>query len=479
MKNFRKAAAALMAICMTAGLTACGNSGDDSGEHGYLLEETTTTTQVTVAINTETLAPEQEEQVANLADSLTGELENKKIKWMSFYDPWHPTGAGNSKPVSVELFEKKYGGEIEYIPTTWATQFDELSTSILGGDGIDFFPAAEAIPKCAINGMTQPYDQYIDWNSPLWQSVKDVNDQFMIGDDHYLIVAQVGEGYVVYYNRQTIESMGFDDPAELYENGEWTLSKFKEMLMEFVDPDAGQYGLDGWFNCTPLYLASGVPSVSLKDGKLSNNLSDPAFERAMTFQYDLNKNGLILDKSLFNWSTQIQFMGEGKELFYISGLYEIESAPDIWTKTFGEAEDVFFVPVPKDEEADKYYYNAEFDCYNLCVGAQNPEGVARLMECVIASYYDENAMKIKEDKYRNDYGWSDEMIEMRNEVRRLTHENPVRDVYGGLSSDLSSLISDSINQPLAGTDWYTVRESVNDTVESMIGEINTQIEALG
>ncbi|MBQ2824476.1 MAG: extracellular solute-binding protein [Oscillospiraceae bacterium] len=479
MINYKKALAALTAVCMTASLAACG-AEEDNGGHGYLLEESevTTTTQMTVAINTETLAPEQEEKVATLADSLTGELENKKIKWMSFYDPWHPTGQGNTKPVSVELFEKKYGGEIEYYPTTWATQFDELSTSILGGEGIDFFPAPEAIPKCVISGMTQNVDGYIDWSNPLWSSVKDINDQFAVGDGHYLMVCEASAGYVVYYNRSTIEAFGFDDPADLYANGEWTMDKFKEMLLEFVDVEADQYGLDGWFNCTPLMLAFGVPSVSLKDGKLVNNLSDPNFERAMEFQYDLNRNGLILDKSLFSWNPQIQYIGEGKELFYIGGLYEIESAPDIWTKTFGEIEDVFFVPVPKDAEADKYYYNAELDCYNLCVGAQNPEGVIKLMECVIAAHSDPDAQEIDNEKHKADYGWTDEMIEMRAEVERLTQENPVRDVYGGLSSDLSSLISDSINQPIQGTDWYTVKESIYDTVELQIEEINGQLAAI-
>ena len=492
MKNMKKYLAGLMAFTMVAGLTACGggdtttSGGGNAGGAQDVIDEareeetTTTTTAKTVAeINTEEL---KEDEATALEDIMTQlqdvEMENKTVKWLAHYDINPSTATGASKSVALEMFEKKYGGEIEYIPTTWATQFDELSTSILGGDGVDFFPAPEAIPKCAINGMTQPYDQYIDWENPLWQSVKAINDQFLIGDDHYLMVAQVSPGYVVYYNKQTIESMGLDDPNELYANGEWTLSKFKEMLLEFVDNEAELYGLDGWFNCTPLYLATGVPSVSLKDGKLSNNLSDPAFERAMTFQYELNKNGLILDKSLFNWTPQIQYIGEGKELFYIGGLYEIESAPEIWTKTFGDAEDVFFVPVPKDEEADKYYYNAEFDCYNLCVGAQNPEGVARLIECVIASYYDENTIRINEDKLRNDYGWADEMIEMKKEVARLTQENPVRDVYGGLSTDLSQIIGDSFNMPLQGTDWYTVRESVNDTVESMIGEINAQIDAL-
>ncbi len=479
MINYKKALAALTAVCMTAGLTACGSGeSTDNGEHGYLLEEATTTTQATVAINTETLAPEAEEKVANLADSLTGELENKTIKWMSFYDPWHPTGQGNTKPVSVELFEKKYGGEIEYITTTWASQYDDLSTKVLGGEGIDFFPAPESIPKCVISGMTQNVDPYIDWTNPLWSSVKELNDQFAIGDGHYLMICEAAAGYVVYYNRSTIEAFGFDDPKDLYENGEWTTEKFKEMLLEYVDVEAGQFGLDGWFNCTPLMLAYGVPSISLKDGKLVNNLGDATFEKAMEFQYDLFRNGLILDKSTTSWQTQIQYMGEGKELFYIGGLYEIESAPELWTKTFGEIEDVMFVPIPTVEGSDKYYYNAELDCYNLCVGAQNPEGVVRLMECVIAANSDAEAQKIDDDKHRADYGWTDEMIEMRAEVERLTKENPVRDVYGGLTSDLSSLISDSINQPINGTDWYTIKESVYDTVELQLEEINAQVAAI-
>lgn len=382
---------------------------------------------------------------------------------------------GNTKPVSVELFEKKYGGNIETIMTTWENQYSDLSTKVLGGEGVDFFPATEAVPKCVISGMTQSYDPFVDWDSPLWSSVKSLNDMFAVGGQHYLMACQATEGYVVYYNRKTIEDNGFDDPKELYENGEWTLSKFRDMLLDFVDEENGRLGLDGWFNCTPLYLASGVPAVSISDGKLINNMKDLSFERAMEFQYDLNKNGPVIDKSLYNWQTQIPLMGEGKELFYIGGLYEIEQSPDIWTKNFGTQEEVFFVPIPRDENADKYYYNAEIDCYNLCIGAGNPEGVARFMECIIASYYDENSIQISKDKHKSDYGWSDEMLEMKDEVKRLTVENPVRDIYGGLPDEYSKLVSDSINQPLQGNDRYSVRESAYDVIDKGINDANAQI----
>lgn len=57
--EFQKTAAFCTALCLKASMTACGSSGDDS-EHGYLLDDTTTTTAFTVELNTETLAPEQD-----------------------------------------------------------------------------------------------------------------------------------------------------------------------------------------------------------------------------------------------------------------------------------------------------------------------------------------------------------------------------------------------------------------------------------
>ena len=474
----RKKAAAIFALILSASMitTACGSTADTP----ETTSDTIGTTAETVPINTETLASEQQEKVNEVADSLTGELENKTIKWMSFYDPWHPGTTGNTKPVSVELFEAKYGGEIEYYPTTWNNRFNDISTSVLGGEGIDFIAGGDldSFPKGIQSGMIESFDDYVDWENPLWKSVSDINDYFELGGSHYVMATHASTGYVVYYNRKTIEENGFDDPAELFANGEWTMTKFKDMLSDYVDESNDCYGLDGWFNAAPLMYSCGKPAVQIKDGKVSHNLGDASFERAMNFQYELAKNGLVLDKSLFGWSTHIEFMGTGNELFYISGLYEIQQSPDIWTKTFGEAEDVMFVPIPKDEEADKYYLHAGLDAYMLCKGAQNPDGVARFMECIIASYNDENTRQINLDQMKNVYGWSDEMIEMEATIAELTAENPVYDIMNGVPTDLSEMITSGdtgVNAPLGGKDWYPIREAITDTVDTMIDEFNKSI----
>ncbi|MGN1089671.1 MAG: carbohydrate ABC transporter substrate-binding protein [Huintestinicola sp.] len=477
MKNFKRISAALAALAVTASMTGCGG--------GETAETTAATTEaITVAINTETLASEDAAKMDDVTDLLPDvELSNKTIKWFSFYDPFNASTSGNTKSLSLELFERKYGGNIEYIPTTWSARFTDLSTNILGGTGIDFIAGGDldSFPKGVPNGQFDAYDSYVDFDSELWSSVKDLNDMFELKGKHYLMATQATSGEVVIYNRQTIEANGFDDPAELLEKGEWNWTAFKNMLIDYVDVDAEQYGLDGWFNEKPLMLTGGVAPVELRDGKLVSNLFDERLEKTMNFMYELNQFGLILDKNLFNWEVHPEMIGEGKELFYICGIYALEGAPDIWTVSYGNPEDVMFVPMPKADDADKYYLPAGLDAYMLCKGAQNPEGVARFMECIIAASYDENALEIADKKLRDDYGWTDEMIEMRHKVDALTAENPMYSIHTGCPTDLYNILDSGdagIRAPFYGTEWATVRDSLAEVVDVLGEEFNASLDAV-
>ncbi|MBQ7783334.1 MAG: extracellular solute-binding protein, partial [Oscillospiraceae bacterium] len=290
MKDIKRIIAGVSALSLTMSMTACG---------GGTAEETTaataaTTTAATVEINTATVAEEDQktlDQVAeeNLRDV---ELENKTIKWLAHYDI-NPTTSGNSESVPLNLFKSKYGGSVEYVPTTWDTRYSDLSTHILGGDGLDFFPCdTAALPKGVISGMFQPIDDYIDMDSPLWVDMKPAMEIYNFNGKHYELVNSVSAENVIIYNKQTISENGFDDPWELYQAGEWNWDTFTSMLEQFCDPDADQWGLDGYWNEKALLLSAGVPSVSSKDGTLTVNLSDPSIEKAMNWSYDLYNKGL-------------------------------------------------------------------------------------------------------------------------------------------------------------------------------------------
>ncbi len=481
MKNFKRYAAGLAAVMMASSFAACGSS---SGTAEDTTTSATTTTGITVEINTETLASEEQVTMDDVSKLLPDvELENKNIKWFSFYDPFHATTSGNTKALSLELFEKKYGGTIEYIPTTWSQRFTDLSTNILGGTGIDFIAGGDldSFPKGIPNGQFESYDNYVDFNSDLWSSVKDLNDSFSLKGKHYLMATQATAGEVVIYNKKTIESQGFEDPVELLDKGEWTWSTFKNMLLEYVDPEADQYGLDGWFNEKPLMLTCGVAPVELRDGKLVSNLYDERLEKSMNFMYELSQNGLVLDKSLFDWSEHPEFIGEGKELFYICGAYTLEGSPDIWNPKFGNSEDVMFVPVPKMDDADEYYLPAGLEAYMLCKGAQNPEGVARFMECILAANSDTGSLEIADRKRKDDYGWTDDMIQMRYRINEMTAEHPMYSIHTGCPTDMYNILDSGeygIRAAFYGHDWPSVRDSLADAVNVLIDEFNESLDSV-
>ena len=192
--------------------------------------------------------------------------------------------------------------------------------------------------------------------------------------------------------------------------------------------------------------------------------------------YDLKKNDLPLPKSEFDWTEQPFRISEGKTLFWPCATWALWEAD---LSKFGKPDEIMFVPMPKDPEADKYYLPANMDAYALCKGAGNPEGAAAFIKCKLIAEKDENSLAITEKQYREDYGWTDEMVEMWYKVRELTDANPVVSLHMGIPKDYANIVDDSIKQAsFNGKDWAVTREEISDAVQSSIDELNEKIKAM-
>ncbi|MGN0695502.1 MAG: ABC transporter substrate-binding protein [Oscillospiraceae bacterium] len=480
MKDLNRTIAGVMALSMVIGMTACGDKADTTDE---TTSETTTTTAATVAINTATLNEEDQNTLDSVSDKLIDqELENKTIKWLAHYDI-NPSTSGQSESVALNLFKSKYEGNVEWYPTTWDTRYNDLSTYILGGEGIDFFPCdTAALPKGVISGMFQPVDDYIDINSELWQTNSSAMEIYNFAGKHYELVTNVTAEQIVIYSKKTIEENGLDDPYEQWKNGEWNWDTFKNSLIAYVDPDNDCYGLDGYWNEKALYLSAGVPAIEAVDGTLTSNITNEKLEQAMNFGYDLFNNGLMFDLALFDWAEQPQFMGEGKELFYIIGSWAITTDPATWTTKI-DPDDLGIVPVPSPAGSPNYMA-ATLEGWCICKGAANPEGVARFAECTILASVDEDAIAISDQKLRDDAHWSDELIEINKEINETARQYPVVDLATGVSTDVASLTTDGgagvgLRAPFHGTDWATNRDEISSVIAMLVDEADQQIKALG
>jgi ABC-type glycerol-3-phosphate transport system substrate-binding protein len=476
----KKIVSGIMALAMVAGLSSCGNK---EGAEQTTTTSTTaaTTTTAGVEINTAQLDEEDKAKVNSVADQLPDvELENKEIKWLAHYDK-NPDTTGSSKSVSLELFETKYGGKIKWYPTTWDNRYNDLSTYVLGGEGIDFFPGDDTanLPKGVVSGMFQPIDDYVDFDSPLWQNTKSAMEIYNFNGKHYEMVTNVTAEQVVIYSRKTIEENGLDDPYELWKEGKWNWDTFEGMLVDYCDEDAECYGLDGFWAEKALFLSAGVPCVSTKDGELVCNINDPTVEKAMNYQYELFQKGLVINREQFSWNQQPQFMGEGKELFYICGIWALRMDPSIWNVKI-DPKDVMVVPVPSPEGSDPYQ-SASLGGYVLCKGAQNPEGVALFAQCDIVASLDESAVAISDQKCKDDYGWTDELIQANKEIDELARKYPVVELATGCSSDIASITTDGGDKvgtraALHGVEWASNRAALADTLIMLVEEVNNALK---
>ncbi|MBQ5311778.1 MAG: extracellular solute-binding protein [Oscillospiraceae bacterium] len=483
--KLRRTLAGLSALAVAAGMTSC--SSESQGAEQTTAETTTaaTTTQVTVEINTATLAEESQMTLNEAADSVLPdtELANKTIKWFAHYDLNPNTASGASESVNLNVFRTKYGGEVKYYPTTWNTRYSDLSTYVLGGEGIDFFPCdTMALPKGVVSGMFQPIDDYIDMKDPLWADVTEAMEKYNFNGRHYEIVNSVSAENVVIYNKDTIEANNFDDPWELYQEGEWNWDTFKEMLVQYVDPESEQYGLDGYWAEKALFLSGGVPSVESVNGTLTVNLMNDKVEKAQNFMYDLYTNNLVIDRSIFDWAEQPQFMGEGKELFYIVGAWAVQADPETWSTKI-PPDKLGLAPVPNAADAERPWQAATLDGWVLCKGAGNPEGVALFAQCTRFANTNDDAIAIGDAKAMEDFKWSEELIAVNKEINRLAAENPVVDLAAGVSTDVASLTTDGgdtvgLRAALHGVEWATNREEINDVVTMLVDEVDGQLKSL-
>ena len=164
-------------------------------------------------------------------------------------------------------------------------------------------------------------------------------------------------------------------------------------------------------------------------------------------------------------------MGEGKTLFYPIGLYDFYTEKSQWQAKYGE--DAFFVPMPKDPEADEYYIPTGFESYMFVSGGSNPEGVAKYLDCKRFARLDEDTKAMADKQFMEDYGWTQEMIDMKDSMQELAEDNPVIDISRGVSKDCGDLINDDLRLTARGVPWNETYDAMSAAVEKYLDKINT------
>lgn len=458
---------AALAFALVIAACGCAEEEVQSNSSAPALQQTASTTA--------TMNEEDAEKIAQI-DIGAQKLDNPTVKFLSEWD----LNPAEGQPISpaLEMFQTQYGGKIEQIQVPFADRYDKLAILVQADDSPDMFSAGDmdVFPKGVINGMFDSLDDYVDFDSELWQPMSTVNEKFAFNGKHYVGVIDVESDCVMYYNKKTIEDNALPDPAELLKEGNWTWDTFWEMMTTFCDVEQEKYAVDGWWFEGGFSLTTGYPYVGMENGEIVHYLDNASLEKAQDFMLEMNQNNLQFPKANYQWQVQPKRLADGKTLFYPVGLYAMYPYNNYIQDFADNIEDVMFVPMPKCPDADAYYLPARVSGFSLCKGAKNPEGVAAYLNCAAATRNSEAAIEIGKRQAFDEYGWTQEQWDMYTLVNEMTAENPVVEMYNAVNPTVADLINNPMKEGYnSGASWIQTRETIRAAVQAQLDEANQKL----
>jgi len=278
-----------------------------------------------------------------------------------------------------------YGGEVEVILST-GDYYENLYKLIAAGEIPDIVVGeAKSFPRFIMKDLAQPWDNYIDFDEPVWQETGSKEDiDKMRYDGHvYNLTNRAHNLGVMFYNQRLISEAGLEEPAELQKRGEWTWEKFEEYLDATTMDTTGDGVTDvyGMVNTgdfpTALFASTGELHIQYENGAFVNNMKSQKIQDAANFLYGIGNNGA----QYMSLGDPVAEFLNGKAAFVYTNDYRgyVDYA-SLW-----ETDGIGIVPMPKYSGSDEQYQASLTDHLWLMKGAQNPEGAALM---VLAEQYD-------------------------------------------------------------------------------------------
>ncbi|GHU45582.1 hypothetical protein FACS1894120_0660 [Clostridia bacterium] len=486
--KFHKATAVFLCLALLSGCGGSGSSGGSGAAGGGAgdsagADATAETTEKAVGNTRQTQSHDALvaalEAKKELVDH-TIEVKNK-IRWMAWYD------IDEAQPAS-ELYKQVFGTPddsgriIEFVNTAYENRFTDLSRQVAAGTSPDMFPFEIAnYPYSAYSGLFQPVDRLITLDNPLFDTTREYIKQFDWGGRLYVPINSIENSDVLWYRRSVIEDASLDDPYELYREGKWTWDAFLDMASKFSDPENSMYILDGWSPENSFAATTGVPLITLKDGKLQSNLNNGAIERGANLLTDMWKQKYPYPRAQNNYNINYDAWVKGKTLFFTDGDWRFEETWANYRDTFKWGDDeIMFVPYPKDPQSDKYYQLGKVNAFMLVSGAKNTNEYNAFIQCALATSSVVVMPEFREKRMK-DYGWTEEQLDLLDEIK--LDMTPVFDFKNGIGQDLAdtsnhaSDVESLLKLPyLDGTPSYTqIRAGVEGRINERLADLNASV----
>lgn len=221
----------------------------------------------------------------------TGLLAAEKGKTLTIMIPGHNATSEDPKiwqNTVVKAFKEKYPDvKVEFVSCSWENWKVKVLASASSGEPVDVInDSANNNPMFAMRKINQPLQNYINMQNPNLH-METMDTVFKYNGSYY--VATAGSNVcVIYYNKDTFDNEGADDPCDLYEAGNWDFENFIRVAKEltYSSNDGKRWG----FSTNYPYVFFGANATSAltldENFKYKLNLTNPNLEHSLELVQD-------------------------------------------------------------------------------------------------------------------------------------------------------------------------------------------------
>lgn len=504
MRNSKRLLICAMAAVMMLSVAGCSEGTGDavtpnSGANQAVTDNgavaATTTTAVTT-VDPDELAETDAEIKEVSSESFVPDGNSGSIVWLGYYD----LQVDGSASEQYKIFTSDtYGGTIEYVScSSGAAYFEKLGTMIAADDSPDIVRYEWlSYPMGMSKNMYESVDGLIDIETPLWEDMADIIEDFVYQDKHYYLPYRITPNFAINYNRKTIIDAGLTDPYDLYLQNNWTWDTFRELMIEWCNMDDDNIGYCGTGGMS-FVATTGTPLIDVKaDGTILNNIKDANVTRAMEYVSGLCRDGLTYQNEIGDWvspelwatnSDRILFLGMGPEWTYSAASSTIQNPTGVENDICNTPSDFAFIPFPRDPSSDEYCIAYDTFGYMIPKGAKNVKGAVDWIQLNRVYQTDETLLATaREDainptpvyyttgKYEGmqKWGlvWDERVYDVWQDMTDTSKFSFVFDDCYGFNDSLTSLADTVLDQPLFDSvSWTQISEENAPLIDAIIDE---------
>lgn len=340
----------LLCLLMTLTLFGCGGGGGQEGGEDEI--------GATDYAKMEMEWTEQDEMFKSIAGTTITKIGS-------------PADLNDYEKQIVQEFMDRYDVKINWLPMTYNEYTSKLPQLVATGNAPDTAVMTDATSLAFMyQGLCMPIDEYLDLDDPIWD--QDVLDAYSMNGHYYAVNTGEIDTFFIYYNKDLFDELGLPDPYELYENGEWTYDKLREIAQKATVYDEDNttvktYGI-GTHAYEVFVLANGGKFIDWDETQKTyvSTLKNKETITGLNFMRDLIADG-SMNPSIHGFT---EFPSR-KIAMFVERPQNAISNYDLYNTMDDE---IGVVPFPKGPDADKTYGPSIFVTNFVPTNAKNPLG---------------------------------------------------------------------------------------------------------